>query len=47
MKVNVVEKMSVKFILGNLQGIRIEEDLGVEDGPLQFEVCISCILHFF
>jgi hypothetical protein len=39
--------MSVKFVLGNLQGIRIEEDLGVEGVPLQFGLYVFCILQVY
>ena len=44
-KVNEVGEMSVKFVLGNLQGMRIEEDLGVEGVTLQFVLFIFCMLQ--
>jgi len=46
-KVNEVGEMSVKFVMGNLQGIRFEEDLRVESVPLQFGLYIFCILQIF
>jgi len=44
-KVNEVGEMSVKFVLVNLQGMLVEEDLGVEGVSLQFELYIFCMLQ--
>jgi hypothetical protein len=46
-KVNEMGEMSVKFVMGNLRGIRFEEDLGVRGVPLQFGLCIFCILQIY
>lgn len=40
-------EMRVRFVLGNLQGIRVEEDLGVEGVPVQFGLYIFCILQIY
>lgn len=34
-------------MLGNLPGIRIEEDLGMEGVPLQFGLYIFCTLQIY
>jgi hypothetical protein len=47
MTVNEEGEMRVKFVLGNVQDIRIEEDLGVERGPLLFGLYIACMLHMY
>lgn len=37
----------MEFVVGNLQGMCIEEDLGVEGVPLQFGLCVFYILQIF
>lgn len=36
----------MEFVVGNLQGMCIEEDLGVEGVPLQFGICVFFFFKF-
>jgi hypothetical protein len=46
MTVNEKGEKSVKFVLGNVQGIHIGGHLGVEGGPLQIGLYIAFILQY-